>query len=544
MWLVTVQAITQAPPGLKISSGTKERFFTDPATGTIVAIFKTTIDLRFGAMGVLPPNPNPGRLTLGSLQIDVVLAGTAGTWPPPTPTPNNNPADYLVTVEPCIKGTPDLYYRTMASHEQRLGRWLRRQMISGITGPCSRVAAHPARYSGDLWHLAMALYLDRRFQIAVVSHAPEDQQSEKPRREELESLVLPLLTAVDGHQNRYSSLKTVMGQNLIDHEAALREVWSSPQPGTPVYIGSTVAATSVIVLSAARYGLQQAMQRMRTCLEKTWAHEGPGSSFVANQALIDQNIDRCIQSINNANVGATPTFVFVNMRYSKTQNKQHNISKARYEQISNECKNQTLILIRVGAPELVPVNLQDTALAFLRPSPQDTHLLDIYGDQVPIHLAGLPGAMNTDKRLQAYFWMAVQRKFAAAFPQGVLRGLIGGRSGGMDIANWMGMRTCSWDIVDRMDSDYLRLHWAAAFTSIIMRPANDPGRLDQAALAAWLSGNDIVPVLASSADLTDPLGPDPRNDAVADIQQTPQPNFQALSTRISFPPRQNEGSNT
>ena len=205
------------------------------------------------------------------------------------------------------------------------------------------------------------------------------------------------------------------------------------------------------------------------------------------------------------------------MRYS-TVNPQHNTIRNIFRQIRttigglNRISTSDFFLL-MGVGWLSEEKL--TALNFTNGGPFETDLnqwkgnsvkkiflIDIYQDAQDIPIIPplsvnnddyhtLHNLMFTEKRFQAFFWFKVV-EFARN--NNINISMIGGRSGGMDIASFMGLRTASWDQVDPQDHHYMRLHLASAFNSIIPLDAMNNGLYD-AMLELWLRGSHVVPVL-------------------------------------------------
>jgi hypothetical protein len=110
-------------------------------------------------------------------------------------------------------------------------------------------------------------------------------------------------------------------------------------------------------------------------------------------------------------------------------------------------------------------------------------------------------AAKADEQETAYLWSLVAKLKN-------VRGVIGGRSGSLDIAAFMGVRTLSWDIVDE-DAEYFRMLLAYPLMSCCRRAGieeegrpgteDEPsgelnkGLLEPLALALWLQGREVIP---------------------------------------------------
>jgi hypothetical protein len=110
-----------------------------------------------------------------------------------------------------------------------------------------------------------------------------------------------------------------------------------------------------------------------------------------------------------------------------------------------------------------------------------------------------PSGKRAIRSHTAYFWSRVARLHNVV-------GVIGGRSGSLDVASLMGVRTYCWDIVDPTEHEYARQFLYFPFQSIGHRSAFTtkdfnksasggvyPGTIDTAPVRLWLGGLDVIP---------------------------------------------------
>lgn len=248
--------------------------------------------------------------------------------------------------------------------------------------------------------------------------------------------------------------------------------------------GMTFAATSILMNAVEQLGIGEVRARLVS------AFTGSVDSRLA--AEIDRKI----------NVVKGSPCVILNMRLGG-YHPEHDVTEGIFRQITEFAQSHGLRLICAGgAPP------RD----WKRAPGVKIEVLDVY------KYADLTDniAKQVDLRHTAYLWKCVAE-------QKNCFGIIGGMSGSLDIAAYMGVRTLCWDVALEDDvltvklknsaekQDRIRLLLSYPFMSIIRRRiqglVNDKGNLmpdakeknllDDVALALWWSGHEIVPLVGS-----------------------------------------------
>jgi hypothetical protein len=230
----------------------------------------------------------------------------------------------------------------------------------------------------------------------------------------------------------------------------------------PLY-GMTWASTSVIMAAVERDGVAEVQERLRREFCR-------GLSEKARAG-----VDKMLQPIQQSG----GSVLLVNMRYA-THNQEHNTTKAIYTAIKNVAALFKVTLVRIGVSDKKS-QLPDCGWMDALQEPA----IDLYG------VGSRGGApIEVDQRRTAYFWSRV-----AAMKNVV--GVIGGRSGSLDAAAFMGVRTFSWDRPRVSESateqtEYTRLWIAYPLMSIGHRPKNED-RIELEPLKLWLAGFHVIP---------------------------------------------------
>ncbi|GAA3453553.1 hypothetical protein [Dactylosporangium matsuzakiense] len=428
------------------------------------------------------------------LDQDITLAWTAGAapdadygtiTPPPLPggapaivwTSGAAPAVQLAFVSNDAAEPPAAHYRRRATE---VARW----QLPAARQSSSRWLIHPGAMTGDLWHIVAALCLDPDLRLVVCWN--RDNKTDDRNANALLDLIDAL--GLNG-KDRVLRETVAIGpsasignkESRRDGAARVEQAASKHNKGA-VLVGHTWASTSLIVRHIAANGWNPAPTRaalsgLFTAATNTSAH------FQQHRAAFDGH---CLGWL--AGLAPATHHVLVNMRWVGThgQNPQHNITQGRYQQIVDAVARQNARgiptqITRIGIPEVTA----PAECGWITAAAAGTVGVDIYADNAATAPAGLSAAIWKNKLFQPYFWQRV----AAA---GHHVSLIGGRSGGLDIAAFMGLRSASWDVPSHNDQHYLRLHWAAPLNTII---GDNAGTLDAGALDAWLDGHDLVPVL-------------------------------------------------
>ncbi|WP_257449616.1 hypothetical protein [Archangium lipolyticum] len=198
--------------------------------------------------------------------------------------------------------------------------------------------------------------------------------------------------------------------------------------------------------------------------------------FTANLSVQDmQHMDRKVLQIAQAIKKHGGKQVVLLNRRSGDVNKQHNTTDGIEKQLEELAAKRNMFVLGIATPDYKPgdIDLFDT---------QTLHKNEF-----------------VDKRRTAYFWMKVSQL------PGV-HGLIGGRSGSMDIAAFMGMKVFSWDENRPNDEQYLRLLQTYPLMSIGFVDETSKNTADAyesllpGPVSVWLDGKSVrprIPVLDS-----------------------------------------------
>ena len=326
----------------------------------------------------------------------------------------------------------------------------------------------PGNYSGDSWHIAAAMLLDPTIRVVIPTKAAGDFDA-------ITNQTIAFLRAAGIAEDRILRDNSLSRYQMVSQgqaAAAARDVIERVEAaGANPVTGWTFASTSVIADAIANLGAAAVQQQLR-------------AGFAADPG--DGRYDAAL-----ATIAAAQPCVIINMRRGVGGNHpQHNITQEILDQICARAQAAHLNVVRVGG-------YQDE-----RNTPGAQWMRDLdparYGPVVEI----FPAGQRVDRRATAYFWSRVQALQAA----GQVSGIIGGRSGSLDVAAFMGLRTFCWDIQNAGDHEYARLCVARALMSIGQRAdradhRTDPsGALDQGEIDRWLAGQVIAPHLAPNGD--------------------------------------------
>jgi hypothetical protein len=396
---------------------------------------------------------------------------------------------------------------------------------------------HPGRMSGDLWHLIFALHLDPRLRLFLQNEA--DKGDNRANVENCNAIVALLQNL--GLSTRFDVVESI---SSTDNDTARDACCQKYKNSSARPCGMTWASTSVIVAAAARsadsimrdvastndnktknikdghYGQMDLSNKFSTLLFGGSGLDHLNSVDIPCRADVVKKVSDFLGQLKD-----NERYLLVNMRFAG-QNPQHNMTRNKLDSICSvanmlEGFSKKIKIVLLGAPVEVLVKGKESGWVsdwYNSYSKRSSVLqLDIFDEGNP-HSA-LYRAMKTDKRLQPYFW---RRLFLLAAQQRRELMLLGGRSGSMDIASFMGMRTASWDaaefIYQKENHHYMRLHWASAFNSIIPMAQDS---LDKLMLGLWLQKLDIIPVAINDPVLPTPIGTvsnlmqETHNDAVA-----------------------------
>ncbi len=378
-----------------------------------------------------------------------------------------------------VRTAPHSRYRRRVTE---IGRW---QPAPANPSP-ERWMIHPGAMTGDLWHLVAALHFDPKLRLLVVWNRANEKDDLQANA--LLDLVDRLGLGVGDRVLRHS-VNMGPGASVGNRDARVlgaervADAISGHRRGIPL-VGHTWASTSVLTQAALRGGYRP--NRVPDALRDLFTEATAASTdFARYRAAFDAY---CLGWLRRLQPGTH--YILVNMRWTGEhgQNPQHNITQPRFNQIVDLAQWLTNMagkpteVIRVGRPELLD---RENCGWLAGPGARDTAAVDIYCDDRANAPTGLHQQILTNKLYQPYFWRQV-------VASGRRASLIGGRSGGMDIASFLGVRTASWDRPSATDQHYLRLHWAAPVTSIIR--AEDE-LLDQGALEYWMIDGDLIPLI-------------------------------------------------
>jgi len=393
--------------------------------------------------------------------------------------------------------------------DTEVGRWV----LPQANASANRWLIHPGAMTGDLWHIAAALCIDPNLRLVAAWNRNNERDNRNARA------LLSLVGALGVADGRVVS-ETVAGPADMSVGNDEARVSGSDRVrggrGVPL-VGHTWASTSAMIMRAltggySRVRVQAAQDELSGLFDKATA---ASEHFQQFKAAYDGYSLAWL-----ANLQANTHYVLINMRWVGLhgQNPQHNITQGRYNQIVTRANTvnarRPTQVIKIGIPDVIdPVNCGWAAAAPGVGGPAAA--VDIFCDS-PAAPPGLANAIWTNKLFQAYFW---QQVVARAKAVGATIHLIGGRSGGMDIASFLGIRSASWDRPSAADQHYMRLHWAAPYNSIIRDYEGE--RLDDGALEYWMLSGDLVPVVDGDPVTGTSVG-------TLDQYQNDKPAFNAL----------------
>ena len=170
-------------------------------------------------------------------------------------------------------------------------------------------------------------------------------------------------------------------------------------------------------------------------------------------------LDKQMELIGRWDRGGKKPIVLLSRRATDQENPQHNTTPDQIARITTAADEHGFQVIQV------PVGNQRASGDF-----------ELYAaDEFP------------SRQRTAALWASI----AALQEMGVVHGVVGGRSGSMDIAAFMGVNTAQWDLVDPTDTQCARLLQCHPILSILeMQPAGRgvPGELPMAGFNRWLAG--------------------------------------------------------
>jgi len=360
---------------------------------------------------------------------------------------------------------------------------------TGGTQVSRRYFCQPGTYSGDDWVAAAALLLQPELRGFVVSYRQE--QVTNPRQSKYltkarQALAFYEQCGVSSHVEQVF-LSSVKQYADVDHLEPCGE-WIKAEPqrrGDPQDVKLVNITTSVLMSAIELRGISTVCASLRERFTATLDEQGRIRAARRAAPLYD--------------LVAKQRVVLVNMRLA-TYNVENIITEAIYWQIVRLAASFGCVVVRVGAYQD-----DDGYRKYGQWVRQlDNTALDIYG-------VNEKGFVPADLRETAWFWALV---YELQTKNRNLVGVIGGRSGSLDIAAFMGVRTLSFDIVDPRDWEYIRMFMTYPLMSIAGRTgaAHRPKRstnlakdaelrngvIDPQALCHWLAGGNVVPIHALS----------------------------------------------
>jgi len=253
--------------------------------------------------------------------------------------------------------------------------------------------------------------------------------------------------------------------------------------GDPPY-GMTFAATSVLMHAVEKWGINSVCKKLVFSFTK---------NLVSNEV---KKIQEKIKVLEGS------PCVLLNMRLGG-YHPEHDVTPGIYKQIDKFAKEYNLRLIRVGGPKELPWQIDSDVTSIW---------LDIYSHED--ESSYMP--KEVDLRHTAYLWSEVAQL------ENVV-GIIGGMSGSLDIAAYMGVRTLCWDValqdaqvLNQVSNtaefqDRIRLLLSYPFMSIVHRQiteglidtqskklkddSKEENILDSLALKLWFAGQHIIPTI-------------------------------------------------
>jgi hypothetical protein len=316
----------------------------------------------------------------------------------------------------------------------------------------------PGNYSGDSWACAACLLLDP--DIRVVIPTKSDKFFDEVTNQFLEFCAhLKIEEERVIRVNSLQGLQQVSERNVATCAADAIEKDLGPLKLNPP-VGWTFASSSVIARHAEVNGASETL--------KVLSRFAKATDIYAEAFNTLDNVGPC---------------VLVNMRIGRKGNHpQHDINPAIYEQIRLAAKAVGRTVVRIGA-------YQDE---------DNTPGGDWMNKLEEPWIELFPPKVRVSRASTAFFWHSVASR------RNVF-GVIGGRSGSLDIASFMGVRTLCWDVVDVDDHEYVRQFLYRQLQSLCPRDGMKkvtedvknkkkkyPGQLLDMFLRQWFTGGGLV----------------------------------------------------
>ncbi|HEY4243120.1 MAG TPA: hypothetical protein VGM88_25080 [Kofleriaceae bacterium] len=327
----------------------------------------------------------------------------------------------------------------------------------------THVFRYPARGTGDIWHaaaftLAHKAYGDGtkvKIVIAVNLRSKQDKAAAPG--------LVALMTAV-GLEAETEVIRTrVKGPRRSAALARLRERVDRDIAGAADKVHDQKATTTMLMAYILKHGVEAVTQTLRegftanaTAEERVWV-----------EARVEEIRAHVLAEREKAKDPKRQLLIL--NRRAGHENKQHNTTKGLADQVGGLADEHHLSVMGMATGVYQAGDI------------------DLFDSQ-----AAAKPANTVEKRRTALLWS----RLADLQRAGYIHGVIGGRSGSMDIAAFMGMNAFSWDENKPEDENYLRLLQTHPIMSIgHVEGEGDARRLDAASVGRWMSGEYPHPFL-------------------------------------------------
>lgn len=350
------------------------------------------------------------------------------------------------------------------------------QISSSNNAPSVHYMSLPTNYSGDRWHVGIAMALDPSLKLVLIGK--RDVQSNADSRyikigKQTKELISALI-GEDDFKNRSKRLhldpniqmvskKTINKKFKEFIDAEIKDKTEQEKINIKMNAKSQYASTSIIMHVMETKGVEPVLNQIKQLFSQA-AERLPTDRKQAIEARLEplKEVEQC---------------VLVNMRCAH-YNLEHNITLPILNQIQEVSNAQGVTVVPVGIYDYVnPGHRKHEEWL------QKIDGLDIYG--VRKHIQGQ--SLENNDIETAYFWLRLAEKYGEK-----VKGYLGGRSGSTDIAAFLGIRTLSWDKLNCEDPQFVRLLLSFPIMSIGTLNENSQ-LLEKEALSHWLSGKNIIP---------------------------------------------------
>lgn len=333
--------------------------------------------------------------------------------------------------------------------------------------------AFPSPSTGDYWHVLAASLLHQAYAYGPAKIVFGQAQQGRPdmvekaerHRQQLQGSLATLgqESLIADQPVRFAPQENPSNRRWVEEISREHQALKPDEP-----IVDQKISTAVFMRYILEHGAQ-ALQLLRT--QMTHAATEEEAQWVLSQAatLLSRLGSERQQQAQGKSKQDKPLrkLLFINRREGH-ENRQHNTTPEQSKQLgklaSHPKTNMLAVHVAAGAYEPGDVDLFDQGLQGPKPAHTDY------------------------KRRTALFWAVM----ADLQRMGFVHGLVGGRSGSMDIAALMGLNTLSWDSPKPDAKQHSRL----AQTHPLMalgRLYNDSGKLNQEDLINWLGGGHPAP---------------------------------------------------